>query len=50
MLISFVSECFAGEELSLYRGKEHGRLYIHGTGPDGSDRFDCYIRMSTDVE
>ena len=40
MLISFVNECFAGEELSLYRGKEHGRLYIHSSGPDGSDRFD----------
>ena len=48
--ISFVNECFAGDELMLYRGKDNGRLYIHGKGSDGSDRFDCIIRMSADVD
>ena len=47
ILISYVNECFAGEEISLYRGKSEGRLYIHGVGPDGTDRFDCTIRMSS---
>ena len=48
ILISYVNECFAGEELQIYRGKADGRLYIHGMGPDGTDRFDCTIRMSSD--
>ncbi len=47
ILISYVNECFAGEELSIYRGKADGQLYIHGVGPEGSDRFDCTIRMSS---
>lgn len=46
ILISYVNECFAGEELKLYRGKENGQLFIHGVGGD-SDRFDCAIRMSS---
>lgn len=46
--ISYVDECFAGETISLYRGKKDGFLYIHGVGPDGSDRFDCKIKMSSD--
>ena len=46
--ISYVDECFAGETISLYRGKKDGYLYIHGVGPDGSDRFDCKIKMSSD--
>ncbi len=49
ILISYVDECFAGEELQLFRGKAGGQLYIHGVGPDGTDRFDCTIRMSTPV-
>ena len=49
LTISFVGECYAGETLSIYRGKENGKLYLHGVGPDGSDRFDCVIRMSTPV-
>lgn len=48
ILISFVDECFSGEDIALYRGKADGRLYIHGVGPDGTDRFDCTIRMSSD--
>ncbi len=47
--MSYVDECFAGESISLYRGKENGFLYIHGVGPDGSDRFDCKIKMSSPV-
>lgn len=47
ILISYVNECFAGEQLQLYRGKCDGQLYIHGIGPDGTDRFDCTIRMSS---
>lgn len=46
ILISYVNECFAGEELEIYRGKEHGQLYFHGVG-NGEDRFDCTIRMSS---
>ncbi len=49
IIISYVGECYAGERLSLYRGKENGYLYIHGVGPDGSDRFDCRIKMSSDM-
>ena len=45
--ISYVNECFAGEQLSLYRGKQDGKLFIHGVGQDGTDRFDCSIRMSS---
>ncbi len=48
IIISYVNECFAGEQLSLYRGKADGKLYIHGIGPDGTDRFDCIIRMSSE--
>ena len=48
ILISFVDECFSGEDIALYRGKADGQLFIHGVGPDGSDRFDCTIRMSSD--
>ena len=47
ILISYVNECFAGEEISLYRGKTQGQLYIHGVGPENTDRFDCTIRMSS---
>lgn len=48
ILMAYIGECFAGEELSIYRGKEDGRLYLHGVGPQGDDRFDCYIKMSSD--
>ena len=48
ILISYVDECFAGETISLYRGKEDGYMFIHGVGPDGTDRFDCKIKMSSD--
>ena len=37
----------AGEQLNILRGKEDGALYIHGIGPDQTDRFDCKIRMSS---
>lgn len=47
ILISYINECFAGETLQLYRGKADGKLFIHGIGPDGTDRFDCTIRMSS---
>lgn len=47
ILMCYVDECFAGEELTFYRGKDNGYLYIHGIGPDGSDRFDCKIKMSS---
>lgn len=46
ILISYVDECFAGEELEIYRGKEDGQLYFHGIG-NGADKFDCTIRMSS---
>ena len=46
--ISYIGECFPGETLRYYRAKENGVLYIHGVGADGSDRFDCKLRMSTD--
>jgi acyl-ACP thioesterase len=46
--MSYVDECFAGEEISIYRGKADGYIFIHGVGPDGSDRFDCKIKMSSD--
>lgn len=46
--ISYVNECHAGEVITFYRGKENGYLYIHGVGPDGTDRFDCKIKMSSD--
>ncbi len=49
ILISYVDECFAGETISLYRGKEDGFLFIHGVGPDGTDRFDCKIKMSSPI-
>lgn len=49
ILISYINECFAGEQLQIYRGKADGQLYIHGVGPDGTDRFDCAIRMSSAV-
>lgn len=45
ILISYVNECFAGEELEIFRGKENGHLYFHGIG-NGADKFDCTIRMS----
>ena len=48
ILISYVGECFSGETLNIYRGKENGQLYIHGTGEKGDDRFDCRIRMSSE--
>ena len=48
ILISYVGECFAGEELSIYRGKQGDTLFLHGVGPEGTDRFDCTIRMSSD--
>lgn len=48
ILISYVGECFAGESITMYRGKEDGYLYIHGVGPDGTDRFDVKIKMSSD--
>lgn len=48
ILIAYVNECFAGETLKLYRGKQDGKLFIHGVGPDGTDRFDCTIRMSSE--
>lgn len=48
ILIAYINECFAGENMQLFRGKADGRLYIHGVGPDGTDRFDCTIRMSSD--
>lgn len=48
ILISYVGECFAGETLRIQRGKAGGRLFIHGVGPAGDDRFDCTIRMSSD--
>jgi acyl-CoA thioesterase FadM len=47
--MSYIGECRAGEKLGLYRGKEDGFLYIHGVGPDQTDRFDCRIRMSSPV-
>lgn len=47
LTISYINECFAGETLTFYRGKQDGYLYIHGVGPDGSDRFDCKISMSS---
>lgn len=46
ILISYVNECFAGEELEIYRGKQDGQLYFHGVG-SADDRFDCTIRMSS---
>lgn len=46
ILISYVNECFAGEELEIYRGKANNQLFIHGIG-DAVDRFDCTIRMSS---
>lgn len=46
ILISYVNECFAGDELELSRGKDNGQLYIHGVCGD-EDRFDCTIRMSS---
>ena len=49
IVISYINECFAGETLDIYRGKEDGVLYIHGVGPDGTDRFDCTIKMSSDT-
>ena len=45
--MSYVGECYAGEQLNILRGKEDGCIYIHGSGPDGSDRFDCKIKMSS---
>jgi acyl-CoA thioesterase FadM len=48
MDISYIGQCMAGEVLSLYRGKADGFIFIHGVGPDGSDRFDCRIKMSAD--
>ncbi len=45
--MSYVGECYAGEELKILRGKEGGHIYIHGAGPDNSDRFDCKILMSS---
>lgn len=45
--MSYVDECFSGETLDIFRGKDQGYIYIHGTGPDGSDRFDCKIKMSS---
>ena len=48
ILISYVGECFAGEALSIYRGKTGDKLFIHGVGPDETDRFDCIIRMSSE--
>ncbi len=44
--ISYVGECYSGERLNLYRGRAGGLLYIHGSGLDGSARFDCVIQMS----
>ena len=49
VVISYIGECKAGEIIKLYRGKGNGCLYIHGVGPDGSDRFDCKLRMSSDA-
>ena len=46
ILISYVNECFAGESLDIFRGKDNGQLYIHG-GCGQDDRFDCIIRMSS---
>lgn len=46
--VSYVDECFAGEQVVLTRGKENGIIYIHGSGEDGTDRFDCKICMSSD--
>ena len=48
ILISYVGECFAGETLQIYRGKENGQLYLHGVGARGDDRFDCVLRMSSE--
>ena len=48
ILLCYIGQCFAGEVLPIYRGKKDGCLYFHGTGPDGSDRFDCRIRMSSE--
>ena len=48
IMISYVGECFSGETLQIYRGKADGQLYIHGVGPEGDDRFDCRLRMSSD--
>ena len=45
--MSYVGECYAGEQLNILRGKEDGVIYIHGVGPDQTDRFDCKIRMSS---
>ena len=45
--MSYVGECFAGEQLTIRRGKENGAIFIHGSGPDQSDRFDCKIVMSS---
>lgn len=46
ILISYVNECFAGESLDIFRGKDSGQLYIHGSCGQ-EDRFDCTIRMSS---
>lgn len=48
--VSYIGQCFAGETLRLYRGKRDGYMYIHAVGPDGSDRFDCCLRMSDDQD
>ena len=47
-LIAYVGECYAGETLEIYRGKENGKLFLHGVGPRGDDRFDCVLRMSSE--
>ncbi len=44
--IGYINACYAGEQLQIYRGRTEEDLYIHGIGPDGTDRFDCVIRMS----
>ena len=48
--ISYIGECFPGQTLSLYRGRKDGAMYIHGVGDDGTDRFDCELRMSSSAD
>lgn len=43
--LDYLSECMAGEVLSIGTAVQGDRLYARGVGGDGADRFLCALTL-----
>lgn len=46
MQINFISECFAGEDIFVFRGRENNLEYIQGADQDGKSHFEIEMKLA----